>query len=121
MPDPLAPPAVKLLGQTWSVDQINSLGLRYRIASMAGEAPELAAAICLGLCVPRIRKNGPSFNLKNLGQYGQDVMDHLLEKGATYSEIVVEGIKVFRWMASSLPRAKVINDAEDFTEAGKEK
>lgn len=92
----------------------NSLGLRYEVVYAVAKSEPRSVAAALGLCSSTLRR-AVQFD-HDVMAFGARVIDHLLEQGVPYQDILTAGRHAWRLCNNGLLHAAEVKAAEDFTE-----
>lgn len=92
----------------------SSMGLRYEVVYAAPRSEARSVAAALGLCSATLR-HAVQFDHDVMG-FGGRVIDHLLELGVKYPDIIRAGRKAWTLMNAGLVHAAEVKAAEDFSE-----
>lgn len=110
------PSVVELLGQNHLIELPRSPAIRHEVTYAIGESKSRASAAALGLCVGKLRRKLRNYRYDPL-EYGGEVIEHLLEQGAKYTDIMRAGQLCWVHMSRGCLPAAEVKETEGFSEA----
>lgn len=102
-------------GRSVQLHRPGSISVQYEIVYSAATNEQRAFAAALGACWDRLGKR-VQYRYDPL-PYGGRVIEHLLEHGWTYPEIIQAGQIAFAYLARDIISASEVEEAEGFSEA----